>query len=265
MCIINYPVESVRNTKLFVGLNINKTKQIVVYSNKISNSYNNNAMILPCSHPNSIQFHRMDKYKTFFDDLSSNFVKHGINRKYSYGETVLCCSLNTIPVVDIGSCLFSIVPTIDDFNRIDSNYFTINNNVLEIFKNEYPPDFGYIVCKLKIGVQVDYEPLAYSHILYEKNKVFIPTLHYHPYIDNIIKEEITADWSHDIYIMNCLASENNKKLYNEMKDLHNNYDYQKVTNVKYENINFNFDYEKYMTKLCINGTKINKDLIFDVD
>jgi len=43
MCIINEPVVSIADTKLFASFNNNKTKQLMIYSNKIDS----NAMVLP--------------------------------------------------------------------------------------------------------------------------------------------------------------------------------------------------------------------------
>ncbi len=270
MCIINNPVELVQNTKLFVSLNKNKDKQIVVYSNKVSNQHNNNAMILPCPNPTSVQFHRMDKYKAFFDDLNKNFRKERVPLRSMTNSfsTDRCVLKSYIKVQDIGSYMVSVVNNIDDFSRINPDYFIVNPDVVEIFKNEYPKEFGYIVCKLKNGKQINYEPLAYSHLLYEKNKVLIPTLHFHPSNDgynSAKKEKLADDWSHDIYIMNCLASDHNKNLYNKMKNIHHNYIYDKVKNIEYNNIDFDFDNENHMTKLCINGRRENKDLVFEVD
>ncbi len=50
-----------------------------------------------------------------------------------------------------------------------------------------------------------------------------------------------------------------------MKNIHHNYIYDKVKNIEYNNIDFDFDNENHMTKLCINGRKENKDLVFEVD
>ena len=53
-----------------------------------------------------------------------------------------------------------------------------------------------MVCKLKSGSE-NYHPIAYSHQIYQKDRMFVPTRHHH---DNQV--ETVSHYDHNIYSIN---------------------------------------------------------------
>jgi hypothetical protein len=94
----------------------------------------------------------------------------------------------------VGSYKASIVPTLDDFDRLDTEVFDVDENLLPMLRRHYPYRFGFIVCQLKPGNR-SYHPFAYTHDLDSCGKLFVPTRHYHPQSHG----HATADWDHIIY------------------------------------------------------------------
>jgi hypothetical protein len=99
-----------------------------------------------------------------------------------------------LDVHDVGSYKASIVPSLDEFDRLDTNTFQIDHSLLGFLRAHYAAGFGFIVCKLKPGNN-SYHPFAYTHALDFSGKLFVPTRHYHPNH----RGEIEADWDHIIY------------------------------------------------------------------
>jgi len=302
MCIINEPVDSIADTKLFASFNNNKTKQLMIYSNKIENKISSNAMVLPVPNCASVQFHSMKDISHFFDNLDKNFIKQTYARSLSKSMTNsygMSDTLNDeiLEVLDIGSYLISKVESITDFDRLDKNVFQLSPKIKEILSSKYNKQFGYLVCKLKIG-SVDYEPLAYSHDSLSKNNkpyLFLPSYHYHPHSsnnhssnnhllngrwfmennthhsydntkqDNTNHDNIYADdWSHDVYIVNFNPkAEFNQYLqqlddFNTWKYVNNN------RNVGYQKLNFDFPHNLVnYQKLHIEGNNINTDIVVE--
>jgi hypothetical protein len=269
---VNDPVDSIADTKLFASFNNNKTRQLMIYSNKIDNKLLVNAMVLPVPNSKSIIFHSMKEIPEFFNNLDTKFTKKvltrsftNLSRSFSYDEA----DNDTLEVLDIGSYLISKVDSINDFKKLDKTYFELSTNIQNIVELNYDGQFGYLVCKLKQG-NLNYEPLAYSHDVYIKNNkpyLFLPSYHYHPdpHFNTNIKSEIYADdWSHDVYIVNF-----NPKAYfnNYLTKLCNFYEWtynNNKKNVGYDKFNFDFPHDlKNYQKFHIEGKKLNTDIIVE--
>jgi hypothetical protein len=126
MCLISEPVESVSDTKIFCGVNKEKTKQYTVYCNKVNNISNNNAMVLPVPYPNTVEFHDLSNYKNFFNDCESHFRNFEDDGGY-FGVTLN--SRSTLQVHDIGSYKVSLAMNLEDLQRVDENVFSLSNGL----------------------------------------------------------------------------------------------------------------------------------------
>jgi hypothetical protein len=202
MCIILAHVEEVNATKIFTCLTQDRTRQFLVYSNEVKTDEEDNVMILPVPHPDSVTFVNLRKYAKFFDDLESNFVKNRRSSNHIYASLTRSASESvierpTLAVHSVGSYSASIVPTVDDFDRLDTTQFTLPHDLEAILRTTYDSQFGFIVCKLKQGKH-SYHPFAYTHAKHSSNLLFIPTLHYHPH-GHGSSTTIEADWDHCIY------------------------------------------------------------------
>ncbi len=222
MCIILAPVEEVNATKIFTCLTADQKGQFLVYSNQVTTDEEYNVMILPVPNPDTVKFINLSKYPKFFDDLQANFKKtsrshssnsYSLSRSASLADSV---ERPKLIVHDVGAYSASIVPSVDDFDRVDSAHFTLPKDLEKILRQTYATKtdrFGFIVCKLKRG-RHSYHPFAYTHQTHSNNLLFVPTLHYHPHGGSSgflqktfgfgsrnfeLKNAIDADWDHVIY------------------------------------------------------------------
>jgi len=249
MCMISQEIKSVSATKLFCGVNANKTRQFTVYANTVDNISKNNAMVLPVPFPSSVVFHNLEDYSDFFADCELCFEKPMTEGLYSLNFTNQSKSGKMLEVYDIGSYKVSLAKSIDELKRVNANVFVLSKGLDEILKKHYSnPIFGFIICKLSEGNE-KYHPFAYSHEITQE-KVFIPTRHYHDEnINNFynnyemftsrnytnddvddspmfgswdssvsgsvkskidINDEYADDWEHDIYLYNVDVNTNSK-------------------------------------------------------
>lgn len=203
MCIILAQVQHVNATKIFTCLTADQHRQFLVYSNEVETDEDDNCMILPVPNPGTVTFVNLSKYAKLFDDLEANFYKSRRSSMNMYASLTRSASIGDslerprLVVHDVGAYSASIVPTVDDFDRIDTTHFTLPDDLERILRTTYDGQFGYIVCKLKKGKH-SYHPFAYSHMKHSSNLLFIPTLHYHPHGYGMTKA-IEADWDHIIY------------------------------------------------------------------
>lgn len=179
MCMISKEIKAVAGTKLFCGVNNEKTKQITIYANTVDNASRNNAMVLPVPFPDSVVFHNLEKYKNFFSDCESSFLNMSKSLSLftnSYGTQ--STDRSTLVVYDVGSYKVSLAHSLNDLKRVDVSVFELSKGLEEMLKTHYSnPVFGFIICKLAEGKE-KYHPFAYSHNI-ASEKVFIPTRHYH--------------------------------------------------------------------------------------
>ncbi len=197
MCIITAKVERVSGTNIFVCA-LDDGRQIVIYNNTVETPVQHNTMVLPVPNPESVKFINLETYKKFFADCESSFSEP---RESNYLSRSLYASASlkesTLPVYDVGSYHVSIVPSVNDFHRLDPDYFTIDPYIPNALQQKYDSTFGFILCKLRKG-QHSYHPLAYTHQIHKDRLLFVPTYHIHPdgtynHIDEY------ADWDHTIY------------------------------------------------------------------
>lgn len=201
MCIITQTVESVRATKIFSCFTHDESSQFLVYSNEVTTPSDNNLMILPVPNPDSVAFVNLKQYPKFFDHCEDQFER--IPEMSPYASLSHSRSLSAsydsapLPVHHVGSYLASIVPSIQDFERLNQEYFDIPDDLERLLGRQYNSEFGFIVCRLKKGNHT-YHPFAYMHQKHSCGLLFLPTLHYHPH-DRRGMKHIEADWDHLIY------------------------------------------------------------------
>jgi len=177
---ISKEIKAVVSTKLFCGVNSEKSKQIVIYANTVDNSSRNNAMVLPVPFPDSVSFHNLEKYKEFFSDCASCFIDmtDGSQSLFTNSYSLEGVPKSRLAVYDIGSYKVSLAHSLEDLKRVNTSVFELSKGLDETLKKHYSnPIFGFIICKLAEGNE-KYHPFAYSHNIAD-GKVFIPTRHYH--------------------------------------------------------------------------------------
>ena len=235
MCIIANPVVKVASTKIWVSPNKDGTRQLTIYSNNVD-TMTKNAMILPVptTDADSIKFIDLSFYQNFFNDCKSCFRSTKLFT-YSSGDTLgVTLSSNslkrsTLAVHDVGSYKASIVPSLSDFDRLDTTVFRVDADLADMLKSTYSSGFAFIVCQLEKG-SVNYHPFAYTHTLAQNGKLFVPTKHWHAHTNNgagnswlpgflprnafsgrgglygqdmdYLRSTVSADWDHIIYSPN---------------------------------------------------------------
>ena len=253
MCIINEPAH-VSGTKILVSPNHDNTRQLVVYSNVVQTNAHNNAMILPVPHPETIKLHDLSQYKDIFEDCNKCFSSKGLLSK-GYAHTNQSFGMDDSEILEVhhvGVLDISIVPTYNDFHRLDPNYFKLNPLVGSVLSEFYPDlplnRFGYIVSKLSSGHKEEYHPLAYSHQIYKNNLMFIPTRHHHGN-----HKELMSDYDHDIYSINT-------------KNLCGSETWEHIFKIMTHKIpSFQFPEVVSFNKLNIDRKDLNTDLYFYLD
>lgn len=186
MCIISLEVSEVANTKILVGPNADKTKQITVYSNSVDNTSNHNAMILPVPFPESVEFIDLTAYSDVFDDCDKmckreKFLSMNSSRSFSYDSSD---AEEPLKVFRVGSFDVSLARNLADLSRVNGQVFKLSQGCKGLLERTYTkPFWGFIICKLADGPE-KYHPFAYSHRLVG-GKVFVPTKHYHTDADSV--------------------------------------------------------------------------------
>ncbi len=178
MCCFSGPVRSVSATNIFARMS-EAGRQFVVYSMTV-NMAKPLAMVLPLpvkkgSDEKAVRFIDLENHQNFFSDLDAGFPKPMPNDS---GPVPLLESagLRTqkLEVVQVGNFEASFVPTVKDFNRLDSRF----KLPTELFAKM--PDykhFGFAVFKLKPGSQTVH-PMAFEFPTAQE-KLFFPTVHIH--------------------------------------------------------------------------------------
>lgn len=197
MCIILGQVNSVSSTHLFVAPSSSGTRQLTVYKNTVETP-EDNLMVLPIPHPESLKLHTLT-YKKLFDHLRNSVesLSRSSSSPYFYASLSLSRSCAAVlPVYDYGSYKVSIAPTLEDLFRLDATVFDLPDGIVDFFATHYSREFGYLCCQLKPG-KTEYEPVCYSHDLHSSGKLFVPTLHYHIHEGHTHTD--AADWDHYVY------------------------------------------------------------------
>ena len=183
MCIISGEAV-VSNTQIFTFATSN-SRQVMVYSNRINIFGNPVSMILPFPQGNC-QMIDIGTADGLFSQLDEYFPKVPNTFSYSLSRS----AENKIAVTRCGSYQYSIVNTIDDFDNIQNNIFSLTSSVKTVLKQHYSTGFSFLVCI--IDKNAAYAPIAYVHQMHRGN-LFIPTRHEH--------SDGKTDWDHSIYVI----------------------------------------------------------------
>ena len=249
MCIILSQVESVSNTQIYVSSSKDRRKQLTIYTNQVE-THIKNAMVLPVPNPLSVELLNFTKYKNIFEDCRECFYYNEGSRKDSHMyRAALSASAEyrpPLPVYTVGSYQASIVPSINDIDRINTQILRVNPQVFTLLKDTYDSSFGFIICQLREGSH-QYHPFAYTHLIHKCRLLFVPTLHYHPG-----ESSVKADWDHTIY--------------SPMTDLYTNgnYSFKDMYSIEWNKMPEDFRWPSQgrftMNRHSIQGYKPNKDL-----
>lgn len=191
MCIMAGPVESVSNTRIFVGADSRGLRQVVLYAMAVqlqARSGKGNAMILPVpGGATDVALFDLTAYPTIFDDIDAPFVvrSRGVSKDLdrSFGEP--------LEVHRVGSYDVSIVPTVDDVKRLNTSVFEVSADTENTLRGHYPVGFAFLVAQLRTSG--DFHPLAYTHPVVD-GRMFIPTRHEHGGRSGDLPK-----WDHSIY------------------------------------------------------------------
>ncbi len=136
-----------------------------------------NAMCLPCPNPYTVEFEVVPK--TIFSQCANSF-SFMATRGARGGNTLFADSWSNGPleVKRHGSYEVVIVPSMNDLDRVPTDFTTLTREVVQFLQQSYPSTFGVVLCRLKKG-STDYEPFAYSHDIQANNQLFFPTKHFH--------------------------------------------------------------------------------------
>ncbi len=250
MCIILTHVESVSNTQIYISSSKDRTRQIVIYTNKVDSPLEN-AMILPVPNPLSVELLNFSHYKDIFEDCNKcfRFLDDSYNDSHNTRALYASASLPSrppLPVYTVGSYQASIVPSFADFDRLNLKILRVNPEVFKLLKDTYDSSFGFIVCQLRTGSH-QYHPFAYTHDIHSSRLLFTPTLHYH-----LGESSVTADWDHIIYSPMTDLYTTGRYVFKNTNDV----DWKKIPEA------YRWPSQGYFTmnRHCIQGNKKNKDL-----
>jgi len=176
MCCFSQPVISVNNTQIFARPSGSGT-QFLAYQMHYE-SRDKNAMILPLpvrqpANEETLNFIGLKDYDAFFDDLAHGFPFHS-------PPSIGCsahfdpASRKNLEVFEVGNYIASFVPTITDFDRLDSEFTLPNETWASIpgYKN-----FGFAVFQLAAG-SLKPHPMAFE-FQSASDDLFFPTVHIH--------------------------------------------------------------------------------------
>jgi hypothetical protein len=180
---ISNEIETVSNTKILVAPNHDKTRQLTVYSNYVSNVSESNAMVLPVPLAQTLQFIDLTNYSDLFEDCAKCFYNPHQAKSLNFSTN----SLNTkddkpLQVFNVGSYKVSVALNLEQIGKVDSRVFKLSPGLDQVLKTfYYQPYWGFVICKLNSGPE-SYHPLAYSHQIID-SKIYIPTRHYHQEVE----------------------------------------------------------------------------------
>jgi hypothetical protein len=195
MCCFSQPVISVNNTQIFARLSGKGTQFLAYRMNYESREQNAMILPLPVKQPATVEtlnFIDLREYDTFFDELADGFPFHS-------PPSIGCsapfdpASRHDLEVFEVGNYIASFVPTISDFDRLDSK-FTLPN---EIWAN-IPgyENFGFAVFQLAAG-SLRPHPMAFE-FQSSTDDLFFPTVHIH---DGEVHD--SEDFDHILYMQHA--------------------------------------------------------------
>ena len=196
MCILASPVKSVANTRIFVGYDDSRTRQLTVYSMSVQlqqRTGKGNAMILPVPTgllaATSIQPVDLSDTPDFFQPFVERFQVRSRSLSLSTG-----LDRDSLAVIRVGNYDVSIVPTVDDVKRLNPDVFAVSAETERTLRKNYPNRCAFLVAQLRVSG--DFHPLGYTHPLVGGH-LFVPTRHEH----GNTSATATADWDHEIFYL----------------------------------------------------------------
>lgn len=195
MCIFTQPVISVNNTQIYARLSGNGTQFLAYQMNYESSDQNAMILPLPVRQPTtdkSLNFIDLENYDDFFEDLANGFP--------FYSPPSIGCSApfdpasrHDLEVFDVGNYIASFVPTISDFDRLDSEFKLPDEIWAKIpgYQN-----FAFAVFQLAEG-SLKPHPMAFEFESANEN-LFFPTIHIH---DGEIHE--SEEFDHILYMQHA--------------------------------------------------------------
>ena len=213
MCIISGEVRKVSGTNIFVGKTQDGKRQFTVYSNTVSMQEQRGTMILPFPR-GPCELVDLTDYKTLFHDLAAVCPVEPVVRA-AYSVMSNCFKSDArLEVKQVGSYKASLMPSLRDVPRLDTNVFPVKANVVAFLQQNYPDHlFSFVVCRL--DAEATYHPFGYIHPVLlpstrdGKSRLFVPTLHYHeherhtaPMERHTAESTAAADWDHSIWCLN---------------------------------------------------------------
>ena len=195
MCIFTQPVISVNNTRIFARQSGTGT-QFLAYQMNYESS-DQNAMILPLpvkrpSNEKSLNFIDLKDYDAFFDELADGFPFHS-PPSIGCSAPFHPASRHDLEVFKVGNYIASFVPTIPDFDRLDSK-FKLPNEIWQTIPRYH--EFGFAVFQLAAGALKPH-PMAFEFHS-ANDDLFFPTIHIH---DGEIHE--SEEFDHILYMQHA--------------------------------------------------------------
>jgi hypothetical protein len=193
MCCFSRPVEHVSNTEIFART-VSGGRQVIIYSMELR-AGEDLAMILPIpiARPtleDAVKFVSLADYPTLFAGLRRGFPKRLQVASKSVASRGGSLGPPPLKVVQVGSFNASFVPTVKDFDRLDTQ-FKLPEGVwarLRLYS-----DFGFAVFKLRKG-HAQIHPMAFVFPSARPGELFFPTVHIH---DGHVERR--ADFDHSLY------------------------------------------------------------------
>jgi len=204
MCIFNGTVENVSSTNILVA-KMSNGRQLTIYENSASVEEGKNswtpAMILPfprIRNAESLYFVDMSNNPQFFKRLEKAFQFTPYSSMVSAYEGV------RFKVKRVGSYELTVVPSLDEFSRVDASVFSLDPSLGRMLRKFYGGiSFSFLVCKLVHGGKQ--HPFAFVHDMFPgQGRLFVPTRHFHGSVPNpLLLEETMIPmgplWDHTIF------------------------------------------------------------------
>lgn len=183
MCIFTAPVRKVHKTRILVSPLAKNNRQLIVYENQVEQQ-GKNAMVLPVPNGQNIELVDLSKYRgNVWDDCESMFPPPSPAYGGTFGSYDLASFGSSgpkrppLPVQRVGGYSCTIVPALEDFDRVSKDVFYLPPDIEAILKQHYPQGFSFVVCVFQGDVRA--HPIAYTSARLPNGQLFVPTLHAH--------------------------------------------------------------------------------------
>lgn len=203
MCIFSKPVHSVSATNLFAR-GLPDGRQHLVYEMKVAMTQPT-AMVLPLPLPpgsseDAVVFTDLSDYAEFFQHMEIGFPE--VARGGPVATSMLALPQSNLRVHEVGKFIASVVPTRDDFGRLDPR-FRLSDSVLDALVEQ--ADYAFAVFQLQVPppdapprsvmgrmrqwlkgssetptpVASPIHPMAFTFPRRDPSRLFFPTVHVH--------------------------------------------------------------------------------------